>query len=44
MTGELRSMFDINITESSLAENTEKQKLEMEEKRKKEFIKKQSNF
>lgn len=44
MTGELKSMFDAHLTESSLADNLEKQKLEMEEKKKKEFFKKQSTI
>jgi hypothetical protein len=43
MTGELKSMFDAHLTESSMADTFEKQKLEIEEKKKKEFIKKQSN-
>ena len=43
MTGELKSMFDTNLAESSLAENFEKQKLEIEEKKKRDFIKRQSN-
>ena len=42
MTGELKSMFDTHLTESSLTENIEKQKLAIEEKKKKDFIKRQS--
>jgi hypothetical protein len=43
MTGEIKYMIDPNIDPSlSLAVEAEKQKVEFEEKKKKDFIKKQS--
>jgi hypothetical protein len=45
MTGEIKYMIDPNIDPSmALAMEVEKQKIELEEKKKKDFIKKQSKF
>jgi hypothetical protein len=42
MTDELKSMIDRPISEANLSEQIEKQKVELENQRRKEFIKKQS--
>jgi hypothetical protein len=44
MTGELKSMFEAHLTENSPADIAEKQRLELEQQKKKEFYKKQSNI
>jgi hypothetical protein len=47
MTGELKSMFDAHLDSSNVNVSeaiTEKQRIELEEKKKKEFYKKQSKF
>jgi hypothetical protein len=44
MTGELKSMFDSHLTEPSLLDSSDKQRIENEERKKKEFMKKQSKI
>lgn len=47
MTGELKSMFESHLADSSMNlmnESIEKQRIEMEEKKKKEYLKKQSKI
>ena len=47
MTGELKSMFDAHLDSNTMMVSevmTEKQRIELEEKKKKDFYKKQSKF
>jgi hypothetical protein len=44
MTGELKSMFEQHLNEPNMNDLAEKQRVEIEEKKKKEFYRKQSKI
>lgn len=44
MTGELKSMFETHLQEPNMNEIAEKQRVDIEQQQRKDYIKKQSNY